>query len=208
MAEVWEARDQTLGRRVAVKIILPNLAAETRFHERFLSEARSVAALEHENVLPIYDFGEAEGEPYLVMPFLESGTLAERLEAGRGDAGAGDRVDPPARLRARRRARGRRPPPRREAGERDARRRRPIAARRLRHRQVEPERRPHRDRHRAGDARLHGARARARRRQPPRPPIATRSACSPTSSCAAGRRSSATTRSRCSISTSRRRCRR
>ncbi|HEX2463321.1 MAG TPA: hypothetical protein VHR17_01775, partial [Thermoanaerobaculia bacterium] len=41
MAEVWEARDQTLGRRVAVKLILPNLSTETRFHERFLSEARS-----------------------------------------------------------------------------------------------------------------------------------------------------------------------
>ena len=82
MAEVWEARDQTLGRRVAVKIILPNLSAETRFHERFLSEARAVAALEHENVLPIYDFGDAAGEPYLVMPFLENGTLAERLERG------------------------------------------------------------------------------------------------------------------------------
>ena len=80
MAEVWEARDQTLGRRVAVKIILPNLAAETRFHERFLSEARSVAALEHDHVLPIYDFGEAEGGPYLVMPFLDHGTLAERLK--------------------------------------------------------------------------------------------------------------------------------
>ena len=82
MAEVWEARDQTLGRRVAVKIILPNLSGEARFHERFLSEARSVAALEHENVLPIYDFGDAEGEPYLVMPFLENGTLAERLKRG------------------------------------------------------------------------------------------------------------------------------
>ena len=64
VAEVWEARDQSLGRRVAVKIILPNLSGEARFHERFLSEARSVAALEHENVLPIYDFGDAEGEPY------------------------------------------------------------------------------------------------------------------------------------------------
>jgi hypothetical protein len=41
-----------------------------------------VAALEHENVLPIYDVGDAEGEPYLVMPFLENGTLAERLERG------------------------------------------------------------------------------------------------------------------------------
>jgi serine/threonine-protein kinase len=80
MAEVWEARDQTLGRRVALKIILPGLAGEPRFHERFLSEARAVAALEHEHVLPIYDFGDAEGEPYLVMPFLESGTLAERLQ--------------------------------------------------------------------------------------------------------------------------------
>jgi serine/threonine-protein kinase len=82
MAEVWEARDQTLGRRVAVKIILPDLARDARFHDRFLSEARSVAALEHPNVLPIYDFGDADGEPYLVMPFLESGTLAERLKRG------------------------------------------------------------------------------------------------------------------------------
>jgi eukaryotic-like serine/threonine-protein kinase len=82
MAEVWEARDQTLGRRVAIKIIAPDLATDARFHERFLSEARSVAALEHANVLPIYDFGESDGVPYLVMPFLESGTLSDRAKQG------------------------------------------------------------------------------------------------------------------------------
>lgn len=79
MAEVFRATDERLGRAVAVKVILPSYAEQPLFVERFLREARLVAALEHPNVVPVYDFGEHQGAPFLVMPFLEGGTLAARL---------------------------------------------------------------------------------------------------------------------------------
>jgi serine/threonine-protein kinase len=82
MAEVYRATDTRLGRTVAVKVVLPAYAGEPQFRERFLREARLVAALEHANVLPVYDFGEQDGQPYLVMPFVERGSLAERLDGG------------------------------------------------------------------------------------------------------------------------------
>jgi serine/threonine-protein kinase len=79
MAEVFLAVDTQLGRAVAVKTILPSLVSQRTFLERFLREARLVAALEHPNILPIYDFGEQDGVPYLVMPQMTGGTLAERV---------------------------------------------------------------------------------------------------------------------------------
>lgn len=79
MAEVFRAVDTRLGRTVAVKTILPSLVSQQAFLERFLREARLVAVLEHPNILPIYDFGEQDGVPYLVMPQMTGGTLAERV---------------------------------------------------------------------------------------------------------------------------------
>ena len=84
MAEVYRAVDSRLDRPVAVKMILPGLLSRPTVLERFLREARTVAALEHPNILPIYDFGEEDGVPYLVMPLMTGGTLAERI----GRAGA------------------------------------------------------------------------------------------------------------------------
>lgn len=83
MAEVYAARDATLGRTVAVKVVLAALAAEPELRERFLREARLVAALEHPGILRVYDFGEDDGIPYLVMPFVPGGSLAGRI-AGSG----------------------------------------------------------------------------------------------------------------------------
>jgi serine/threonine-protein kinase len=80
MAEVWRAVDERLGRTVAVKVIQPAHAAQPQFVERFLREARLVAGLEHPNILPVYDFGEADGVPFLVMPHLDGGTLAQRMD--------------------------------------------------------------------------------------------------------------------------------
>jgi serine/threonine protein kinase len=82
MAEVYRATDTKLARTVAVKVILATHAAEEHFLERFLREARMVASLEHPNILPVYDFGEENGVPFLVMPYLSGGTLRERLRAG------------------------------------------------------------------------------------------------------------------------------
>ncbi|MCP4656576.1 MAG: protein kinase [bacterium] len=79
MAEVYRAVDTKLERDVAVKVILPDFAAEPHFLERFLLEARVVAKLDHPNILPIWDFGEHQGAPYLVMPCIPGGTLANRL---------------------------------------------------------------------------------------------------------------------------------
>ncbi len=79
MAEVYRAIDTKLERDVAIKVILPEFAVEPHFLERFLREARVVASLDHPNILPIWDFGEHQGAPYLVMPCIRGGTLANRL---------------------------------------------------------------------------------------------------------------------------------
>ncbi len=79
MAEVYRATDTKLGRTVAIKMILPGLASQPTFLERFLREARLVATLEHPNILPIYDYGEHEGAPFLVMPYLDGGNLTRRV---------------------------------------------------------------------------------------------------------------------------------
>ncbi len=79
MAEVWRATDTRLTRPVAVKVIHASIAKDPQFAERFLREARVVASLEHPNILPVYDFGDEDGLPYLVMPLLSGGTLRDRL---------------------------------------------------------------------------------------------------------------------------------
>ncbi len=80
MAEVYRAVDRELGRTVAVKVVLPHIAGQIEFRERFQREARLVAALEHPNIMPVYDVGEHEGLPFLVMPFYDGGSLASRLD--------------------------------------------------------------------------------------------------------------------------------
>lgn len=82
MAEVYRATDTKLARTVAVKVILATHAVKGDFLERFLREARMVASLEHPNILPVYDFGEENAIPFLVMPYLPGGSLRERLKAG------------------------------------------------------------------------------------------------------------------------------
>ncbi len=82
MAEVWRAEDMKLGRAVAVKVILAAHATDRNFLDRFVREARVVASLEHPNILPVYDVGEEEELPFLVMPFLEGGTLRDRMQQG------------------------------------------------------------------------------------------------------------------------------
>jgi len=79
MADVWRAADVKLARTVAVKVIHAAYADDPHFAERFLREARVVASLEHPNILPVYDFGEEDGIPFLVMPHLAGGTLRDRL---------------------------------------------------------------------------------------------------------------------------------
>lgn len=82
MATVYKAYQGAMDRYVALKVLSFAFVQRQEFIDRFRNEARLIARLEHPNILPVYDFGDADGIPYLVMRFLESGTLKERLEAG------------------------------------------------------------------------------------------------------------------------------
>lgn len=81
MASVWLARDERLGRAVAVKLLSDSLAHDESYLTRFRREARLAAGLSHPNLVKVYDFGEKE-RPYLVMEYLEGGTLADRIARG------------------------------------------------------------------------------------------------------------------------------
>ena len=92
MAEVHEARDLRLGRRVAVKILRPDLARDPLFQARFRREAQSAAALNHPNIVAVYDTGEDwlvndDGTsvvvPYIVMEYVDGMTLRQLLASGR-----------------------------------------------------------------------------------------------------------------------------
>jgi len=82
MGEVWAGRDLRLGRDVAVKVLSRQMAAPPGVRERFEAEARSAARLNHPNVVSVYDSGEHDGVPYLVMELLPGRTLADDLLLG------------------------------------------------------------------------------------------------------------------------------
>jgi eukaryotic-like serine/threonine-protein kinase len=85
MADVYLAEDQELGRRVAIKILNGRHANDDQFIERFRREAKNAAALNHPNIVSIYDRGEAEHTYYIAMEFLDGRTLKE-LIVSRGAA--------------------------------------------------------------------------------------------------------------------------
>ncbi len=80
MGEVYRARDTTLGRDVAIKVLPEHRFSEAEARDRFEREARAIAALSHPNILTIHDFGEEEGTSYAVMELLEGRNLAEVLQ--------------------------------------------------------------------------------------------------------------------------------
>jgi serine/threonine protein kinase len=80
MAMVYLAEDCRHGRSVAVKVLHPDLGAAVG-PERFLREVRTVAGLRHPHVLPLLDSGEADGLLYYVMPYVEGGSLRQRLSS-------------------------------------------------------------------------------------------------------------------------------
>jgi serine/threonine-protein kinase len=79
MGTVWRAEDTLLGRPVAVKLLSDALGQDGRFVERFRREARAAGGLSHPNVARVYDYGEDDGRPFIVMELLEGETLAARL---------------------------------------------------------------------------------------------------------------------------------
>ena len=84
MGQVFRATDKTLGRTVAVKVLLPGLTTNDEFGARFRSEARIMASIGHRGVVGVYDYGETpEGTLFLVMAFVNGRPLGEFI-AGRG----------------------------------------------------------------------------------------------------------------------------
>lgn len=82
MATVYKAYHASLDRYVAIKVLHQAFLEDSSFQARFLREARLVAKLEHPNIVPIYDYAEHEGQPYLVMKYIEGETLKARLARG------------------------------------------------------------------------------------------------------------------------------
>jgi serine/threonine protein kinase len=82
MAAVYKAYQANMDRYVALKILPSHFASDPQFVGRFEQEAKMVARLQHTNILPVFDFGHADGYTYIVMPFVETGTLAQLLGHG------------------------------------------------------------------------------------------------------------------------------
>jgi serine/threonine-protein kinase len=92
MAEVWSAEDSQLGRRVALKLLASRFAADPDFRERFRREAAAAAAMQHPNIVSIYDRGEWDGTSYIAMELVDGPTLKQLIRQ-RGPAGPGAATD-------------------------------------------------------------------------------------------------------------------
>ena len=82
MGEVFLAEDQRLGRKVAIKLLPPQFTEDESRLERFAREARTVSALNHPNILTIFDVGEEDGEHFIVAEYVDGVTLRDRLRRG------------------------------------------------------------------------------------------------------------------------------
>ena len=83
MSRVYRAKDSVLGRRVALKILTDTAAADPEAKARFLEEARLASSIAHENIIAVYDFGEEQGRPFMVMEFLEGESLRDAIQKHR-----------------------------------------------------------------------------------------------------------------------------
>src|ERR1022692_4890869 len=82
MGEVYRAHDSRLNRTVAIKVLPASFSADADRMQHFAQEARAAAALNHPNILSIFDIGEERGAPYIVSELLEGSTLREQLRNG------------------------------------------------------------------------------------------------------------------------------
>lgn len=82
MAMVYLARDPYMKRQVAVKVLPRQFTFDPQFRTRFQREAEVIATLEHASIVPVHDFGEHDGQPFIVMRYMSGGTLADRLAQG------------------------------------------------------------------------------------------------------------------------------
>src|SRR5207237_6130462 len=90
-SQVYLARDQALNRDVALKVLDPAAAADGNTRKMFVKEARALAQLSHPNIVAVYDVGEVDGSPFIVMEYLAGGSLKQKIE-GTGPLNAGEAV--------------------------------------------------------------------------------------------------------------------
>lgn len=83
MATVFLARQQSMNRHVALKFLPSNFIQDDMYLQRFEREVNIVAQLEHRNIVPVYDYGEYEGQPYIVMRYMSSGSVEDLLAKGK-----------------------------------------------------------------------------------------------------------------------------
>jgi len=81
MATVYRARDQRLGRAVALKVLAPQLSHDHRFRDRFVRESRLVASLDHPNIIPIYEAGERDDLLFIAMRYVEGSDMRRLVQA-------------------------------------------------------------------------------------------------------------------------------
>jgi len=82
MAVVYLAQDASFERQVAIKVLASNLGADPDNRERFRREAKAIALIEHTAVVPVYEYGEDGELLYLVMRYMQGGSLKDRLSRG------------------------------------------------------------------------------------------------------------------------------
>ena len=82
MATVYHAYDPRFEREVALKVLPRAMLHDPQFRTRFEREAKTIAMLEHPAIVPVYDFGEEDGQPYFVMRYMTGGSLTDRMKKG------------------------------------------------------------------------------------------------------------------------------
>ncbi|MBK6795031.1 MAG: serine/threonine protein kinase [Anaerolineales bacterium] len=82
MATVYRAFDPSFDREVAIKVLPREMLHDPQFRSRFEREIKMIASLEHPAIVPVYDVGNEDGQPYFVMRFMNGGSLSDLIEAG------------------------------------------------------------------------------------------------------------------------------
>jgi len=82
MAVVYRARDVRLDRWVALKILAPEIARDESFRQRFIRESRAAAAVDHPNIIPVFEAGDADGVLFIAMRYVEAGDVGTLARSG------------------------------------------------------------------------------------------------------------------------------